>query len=246
MRQGCSKRPPPASGQDYVGGLSPPRRPYGGGTDNETARPRRRRRRQQTGTTIVIDILAATSNAHKVREMGTILAPAGVRLLSASEVGGIPDVIEDGATFRDNAMKKACEVAAATGRRVVADDSGLEVSALGGRPGVLSARYAGDGGNDGRNVRKLLGELAGVADRRARFVCVVAVADPGGLIGTAEGQVRGRIIHEPRGGGGFGYDPVFVPEGYEQTFAELPADVKNGLSHRGNALAAAVAQGLFW
>jgi XTP/dITP diphosphohydrolase len=193
----------------------------------------------------MLDILAATGNAHKVREMSAILAPAGVRLLSASEVGGIPEVIEDGVTFRDNAVKKACEVAAATGRTVVADDSGLEVGALGGEPGVLSARYAGEGGNDGRNVRKLLGRLEGVTDRRARFVCVIAVAGPGGLLGTAEGEVRGRILHAPQGTGGFGYDPVFVPDGYEQTFAELPAAVKNGMSHRGNALAAAVAQGLF-
>ena len=192
-----------------------------------------------------IDILAATGNAHKVREMSTILAPAGVRLLSAAEVGGIPEVIEDGATFRENAVKKACEVARATGRRVVADDSGLEVVALAGEPGVFSARYAGEGGNDGRNVRKLLGKLEGVTDRRARFVCVIAVADPGGLVGTAEGEVRGHIALAPRGTGGFGYDPVFVPEGYEQTFAELPAEIKNGMSHRGNALAAAVAQGLF-
>jgi XTP/dITP diphosphohydrolase len=191
------------------------------------------------------DILAATGNAHKVLEMSAILAPAGIRLLRPQDVGGIPEVIEDGASFRENAVKKACEIAAATGRRVVADDYGLEVAALGGEPGVLSARYAGAGGNDGRNVRKLLDRLAGVADRRARFVCVIAVADPTGLVGTAEGEVRGQIIAAPRGDGGFGYDPVFVPAGHEQTFAELPAALKNGMSHRGNALAAALAQGLF-
>ncbi len=192
-----------------------------------------------------IEILAATGNTHKVREMSAILAPAGVRLLSARDVGGIPDVVEDGATFRDNAVKKACAVAAATGRTVVADDSGLQVFALGGEPGVYSARYAGEGGNDGRNVRKLLRKLEGVTDRRARFVCVIAVATPDSLIGTAEGEVRGHIIHEPRGRGGFGYDPVFVPDGHDMTFAELPAETKNGMSHRGNALAAAVARGLF-
>jgi XTP/dITP diphosphohydrolase len=191
------------------------------------------------------DILAATGNVHKVREMSAILAPAGVRLLSAQDVGGIPEVEEDGLTFRDNAIKKACAVAAATGRRVVADDSGLEVEALGGEPGVRSARYAGAGGNDGRNVRKLLARLDGVTDRRARFVCVIAVADPDGLVGTAEGEVRGRISDAPRGSGGFGYDPVFVPAGHAQTFAELPAELKNGMSHRRNALAAALALGLF-
>jgi XTP/dITP diphosphohydrolase len=191
------------------------------------------------------EILAATGNAHKVREMSAILAPAGVRLLSAQEFGGIPDVVEDSTTFRGNALKKACAVALATGRTVVADDSGLEVAALGGEPGVYSARYAGEGGNDGRNVRKLLAKLEGVADRRARFVCVIAVATPSGPVGTAEGEVSGHIAYEPRGSGGFGYDPVFVPDGYEQTFAELPAQVKNGMSHRGRALAAALAQGLF-
>ena len=193
---------------------------------------------------IVLELLAATGNAHKVDEMRAILAPAGVRLLSARDVGGLPEVDEDGATFRENAIKKACAIAAATGRRVIADDSGLEVAALDGAPGVRSARYAGAGGNDGRNVAKLLAALDGRSDRRARFVCVVAVAGPEGLVGTAEGEVRGSIGDQPRGQGGFGYDPVFIPDGYEQTFAELPAEVKNAMSHSGRALAAALAQGL--
>ncbi len=193
---------------------------------------------------MALELLAATGNAHKVDEMRAILAPAGVRLLSARDVGGLPEVDEDGATFRDNAIKKACAIAAATGRRVIADDSGLEVVALDGAPGVRSARYAGEGGNDGRNVAKLLAALDGRSDRRARFVCVVAVAGPDGLVGTAEGEVRGRIGDQPRGQGGFGYDPVFIPDGYEQTFAELPAGIKNSMSHRGRALAAALAQGL--
>jgi XTP/dITP diphosphohydrolase len=129
---------------------------------------------------------------------------------------------------------------------VIADDSGLEVLALDGAPGVYSARYAGEGGNDGRNVVKLLGELRDVSDRRARFVCVIALATPEhGLVGTAEGEVRGTIAQAPKGNGGFGYDPVFVPDGYTQTFAELPADVKNSLSHRGNALKKAVRDRLF-
>ncbi len=190
-------------------------------------------------------IVAATGNAHKVEEIQAILAPLGIEVLSAKAVGGMPDVVEDGDTFAANAIKKAVEAARALGRPVLADDSGLEVFALGGEPGIYSARYAGEGGNDGRNVRKLLGRLDGQTDRAARFVCVIALASPAGLIGTAEGEVRGHIIHEPRGDGGFGYDPVFVPEGFTQTFAELPGEVKNRLSHRGNALQNAVASGLF-
>lgn len=192
-----------------------------------------------------LEILAATGNRHKIEEMAAILAPHGIRLLSAADVGGIPDVVEDGSTFCENASKKACEVAAAKGMAVIADDSGLEVRALDGAPGVYSARYAGPGGNDGRNVARLLHELAAVYDRRARFVCVIALAVPDGLVGTAEGEVRGHIVDAPRGHGGFGYDPVFVPDGFDLTFAELPPEVKNGMSHRGNALVRALSQGLF-
>lgn len=193
-----------------------------------------------------MDIVAATGNQHKVREMQQILGPLGIHVLGAAEAGGMPEVVEDGATFRENAVKKAVECARVLGQSVIADDSGLEVQALGGAPGVVSARYAGEGGNDGRNVRKLLGELRDAADRRARFVCVIALVTPdAGLVGTAEGEVRGAITEGPRGDGGFGYDPVFVPDGYSETFAELPAEVKNRLSHRGNALKAAVRNGLF-
>jgi XTP/dITP diphosphohydrolase len=190
-------------------------------------------------------IIAATGNAHKVEEMQAILAPLGIDVLSAKTVGGMPDVVEDGDTFTANAVKKAVEAAHALGCTVLADDSGLEVFSLGGEPGIYSARYACEGGNDGRNVQKLLGKLAGSDDRDARFVCVIALASPDGLIGTAEGEVRGRIVDAPRGSGGFGYDPVFVPDGYAETFAELPGEVKNQLSHRGNALQKAVASGLF-
>ena len=122
---------------------------------------------------------------------------------------------------------------------------GRDMMALGGAPGVHSARYAGEGGNDGRNLRKLLANLEGVTDRQARFVTVVALALPDGTVRTAEGTVNGTIIHEARGTGGFGYDPAFVPDGYDKTFAELPAETKNALSHRANALKNAVAQGLF-
>ena len=190
-------------------------------------------------------VVAATGNRHKIEEMQAILAPLGVCVMGSSEAGGMPEVVEDGATFRENAVKKALAGAKAWQRVVLADDSGLEVLALAGRPGVHSARYAGEGGNDGRNLAKLLREMHGVADRRARFVAVIAVAGPDGLVGTAEGEVRGILAEAARGEGGFGYDPAFVPDGFDVTFGEVPAEVKNRLSHRANALRAAVQAGLF-
>ena len=170
------------------------------------------------------EILVASGNLHKIREMQAILAPHGIKLLSPQEAGGIPEVIEDGTSFAENAIKKALETARASGRTVLADDSGLEVEALHGEPGIYSARYAGEGGNDGRNVQKLLLKLQGCDMRRARFVCVIAVATAEGLIGTAEGEIKGQITRSPAGTGGFGYDPVFIPDGFQNTFAELPEE----------------------
>ena len=182
-------------------------------------------------------IIAATGNPHKLVEMRQILAPLGIEVVGADEVGGMPPVVEDGATFLENAIKKAVEGARALKAMVLADDSGLEVEALGGEPGVYSARYAGEGGNDGRNLAKLLRKMEGVANRAARFVCVIVIAKPDGtILCTARGEVRGRIAEAARGQGGFGYDPGFIPEGYDKTFGELPAEVKNRLSHRANAL----------
>ena len=186
------------------------------------------------------EIVLATGNRHKVQEVSEILAPLGIHVISADEAGGMPDVVEDAGTFAGNAAKKALECARHLNRTVLADDSGLEVFALNGEPGVYSARYAGEGGNDGRNVVKLLGKLKGIEDRSARFVCVIALASPDGVIGTAEGEVRGRIAQQPAGNGGFGYDPVFIPDGFNQTFGELPQETKNRLSHRANALKAAL------
>ena len=186
------------------------------------------------------EIVLATGNRHKVQEVSEILAPLGIHVISAEEAGGMPDVVEDAGTFAGNASKKALECARHLNRTVLADDSGLEVFALNGEPGVYSARYAGEGGNDGRNVVKLLGKLEGIKDRSARFVCVIALASPDGVIGTAEGEVRGHIAHQPAGNGGFGYDPVFIPDGFTQTFGELPQETKNRLSHRANALKAAL------
>jgi len=190
------------------------------------------------------EILAATGNEHKLEEIGAILAPCGIRVLGARDVGGIPDVVEDGTTFEANAIKKAVTVAAATGRWVLADDSGLEVAALGGEPGIYSARYAGEPTSDEANVQKLLQRLLDATDRRARFVCVVACATADGVVGIAHGQVRGAITLAPRGSSGFGYDPVFVPLGYDRTFAEMPEQLKNGMSHRSEALRSALATGL--
>ncbi len=192
-----------------------------------------------------MEIVAATGNAHKLREMRGILGPLGLQVLGPAEVGGIPEVVEDADTFEGNAMKKALSAAQATGRHAMADDSGLEVFSLGGEPGVYSARYAGEDADDATNLQKLLGRLAGAVDREARFVCVVALASPDGVLGTASGEIRGRIIHTPRGENGFGYDPVFVPEGHSQTFAELSEAEKNCMSHRARALQAASDADLF-
>ena len=190
-------------------------------------------------------ILAATGNRGKLREFKEILEPLGFEIIGPDDVGGIPDVVEDRDTFEGNAVKKAVEVAAAKKCLVLADDSGLEVDALGGAPGVYSARYSGEDSNDARNVQKLLAELPADADRGAHFTCVLAIADATGVLGTARGEVTGRIIDAPRGSNGFGYDPVFVPDGHEQTFAELASEVKNGMSHRANALQAAIDAKLF-
>ncbi len=183
-------------------------------------------------------IVAATGNRHKIIEMRQILKNMGYDVIGANEVGEMPDVVEDAGTFEGNAKKKALETAQALNCTVMADDSGLEVLALNGEPGVYSARYAGENGNDGRNLKKLMDKMEGVTDRRARFVCVIAVASPEGIIAVSRGEVNGRIALEPAGEGGFGYDPGFIPDGYDKTFGELPQEVKNNLSHRAEALKA--------
>ncbi len=190
-------------------------------------------------------IAIATGNKHKIEEIAAILKPLGYTVISADELGGLPDDIAENAdTFRENALIKARACAKHWNKTVLADDSGLVVDALDGLPGVHSARYAGEGGNDGRNLDKLLRNMEGVENRAARFVTVIAIVTPDGKESTAEGTVEGRIIHEKRGTGGFGYDPSFVPDGETLTFAELPAEAKNSMSHRANALKNAVKLGL--
>lgn len=182
-------------------------------------------------------LLVATRNRHKLEEIRQIFALPGLELLAADDVPGLPeDVVEDADTFEGNALKKARELCRASGLWTLADDSGLEVAALGNAPGVFSARYAGEPCSYPANNAKLLRELEGIVDRSARFRCVIALCAPDGGEWTVEGFCLGRIIGEARGQNGFGYDPLFVPDGYEQTFAELDAATKNRLSHRGHAL----------
>lgn len=184
-------------------------------------------------------ILIASRNAHKIQEIREIFDLPGVEWVSTAEFPDLHDVVEDGDTFEANALKKATELARATGLWALADDSGLEVTALGNAPGVWSARYAGEPCNHANNNAKLLRELAGKSDRSARFRCVAALSDPTGRAETVSGFCPGRIVDALRGAQGFGYDPLFVPDGYDRTFAEMGNEQKNKLSHRGRALALA-------
>ena len=181
-------------------------------------------------------IVLATHNRDKLKEIRRLLDPAQFELLTLDDFDDFPEIEEDGATLEENALKKAREVYRATGLLSVADDTGLEVDALGGRPGVYSSRFAGENASYADNVRKLLEEMKDVPpdERTARFRCVVAIVD-GRRETTVEGICEGRITTEPRGQGGFGYDPVFwVPEA-GKTFAEMSAEEKNAVSHRGRA-----------
>ncbi|HET6515627.1 MAG TPA: XTP/dITP diphosphatase [Thermodesulfovibrionales bacterium] len=185
-----------------------------------------------------MELVIATRNKKKVEEIRRILEGIPIVLYTLDDFPDCPEVEEDAGSFEGNAIKKAVAVAAYAGKPALSDDSGLEVYALGGAPGVLSARYAGEGADDRKNIAKLLAELHDVDDseRGARFVCCIALAFPGGPVETFEGNVGGRIGRDQRGFNGFGYDPVFYPEGHGRTFAEMGADEKDGLSHRGRAL----------
>ena len=191
-------------------------------------------------------VLVATTNPGKVRELASILAGLPVELVGLAELDGAPglssppEVEETGDTFMANALLKARTYAAWSGLGALADDSGLEVDVLGGAPGVYSARYAGPGAGDAANLAKLLAAIAGVpeAERTARFRCAAVLADPDGRTWRAEAAWEGRLLDRPRGSGGFGYDPVFVPDGWERTSAEVSAATKNAASHRARAFAA--------
>jgi XTP/dITP diphosphohydrolase len=187
----------------------------------------------------VLELVIATRNSHKTAEFAALLAPE----FSVRDLRSLPDapeVEETGDTFEANAVLKALAASHMTDALVVGDDSGLEVGALSGAPGIYSARYAGTNATDAENVTKLLAELSRtrVANAPARFRSVLAIAQSGAVLQTLAGDVRGTILHAPRGSSGFGYDPVFVPEGFSRTFAELGPEIKNRISHRARAIAA--------
>jgi XTP/dITP diphosphohydrolase len=181
-----------------------------------------------------VRLVLATRNEHKLRELGQLMRPY--------ELDPLPEDVrlppETGTTFADNALGKARAAAAATGRTAIADDSGIEAAALGGAPGVWSARFAGEGATDEENLAKLLREVPPDGDTRVAYVCAIACVEPGGREHVVHGRCEGRLTHGPRGTGGFGYDPAFVPDDYpddDRTMAELSPDEKDAISHRGRA-----------
>jgi XTP/dITP diphosphohydrolase len=189
----------------------------------------------------VSTLLLATRNAHKLTELSRILTTAGVSgltVIGLADVPDFPEAPETGATFEENALAKARDAVTATGLPSIADDSGIAVDALNGMPGVLSARWAGRARDDDANLRLVLEQLEDVPDERrgGAFVCAAAFVTPEGKETIVRGEWRGTVIRAPRGANGFGYDPIFVPEGYEVTSAELPPEEKDRQSHRGRAL----------
>lgn len=184
-------------------------------------------------------LVLATQNTKKLEELQALLDLPVTDVMCALDIPGLPEIVEDGQTFHENAVKKAVTLARLTGCWALADDSGLEVEALNGAPGVYSARYAGEPVNYAANNQKLMKALHGESNRRARFRCVIALSSPQGETRCVEGTCAGVIIDSLKGQQGFGYDPLFQPDGFNQTFAEMEATDKNRISHRGRALAAA-------
>ncbi|GAA0434703.1 MAG: XTP/dITP diphosphatase [Bacillota bacterium] len=183
-------------------------------------------------------IIIATKNKGKANEFKEFFKPYNLKALSLNDLEDLPDVEETGETFKENAALKAEEIASILSLPVLADDSGLVIDALDGRPGVYSARYAGEHKDDQLNMEKVLSELRGIpeAKRTARFVCVLAIASPGSKTRFYTGYCEGRIADNQYGENGFGYDPIFIPKGYQQTMAQLSSDKKNQISHRRNAI----------
>jgi len=180
-------------------------------------------------------ILIASNNKKKLKELKEILGRE-FSVVSLKEAGIEVDVVEDAGTFAGNAMKKAVEIADLSDMLTLADDSGLCVNALGGRPGVYSARYAGEDKNDYKNNTKLLSDLEGIDERSAKFVSVICIASAEGALGLFRGEVEGAISHEMKGEKGFGYDPIFVPKGFDISFAQMDSRQKNAISHRKKAI----------
>jgi XTP/dITP diphosphohydrolase len=184
-------------------------------------------------------IVFATKNEGKVREITEMIDRTDIELVSLNHFAALPEIVEDGATYLENALKKARIVSEFTGETVLADDSGLQVNVLKGEPGVYSARYAGEGATDEENNAKLLARLKNIPEdkRTASFFCALVLYDRDGRYASFEAEWRGRIIDEGRGTNGFGYDPIFLDPKFNKTAAELPPDIKNKISHRGQAFA---------
>ena len=184
-------------------------------------------------------IIAATQNVHKIKEMEAITKKFGMEIISQKEVGlGAVDIVEDGDSFEENSAIKAKTICRMTGKPAIADDSGLAVDVLNGAPGIYSARYAGEDADDSKNNAKLLNALRDVpaAERTGKYVSVITLAFPDGRTLVARGECTGKLLFSPRGEGGFGYDPLFVPDGSDKTFAQMSEEEKNKISHRAKAL----------
>lgn len=189
---------------------------------------------------MIKEVVLATGNEGKIREFSRLLEGVFDKITSLRDLESPPEVVEDGATFRENALKKAHAIARYSGKPALADDSGLAVDALGGSPGVYSARYAGEEATDRDNIKKLLRELEGAQDRKAQFVCCLALVTPAGDEIVVTGTCEGVISDEPAGKGGFGYDPVFYLPELGKTMAEIPPELKNKISHRARAAEALI------
>jgi len=181
-------------------------------------------------------LLVASRNKHKLEEIRAIFNMPDITLIGANDIPGLPEVTEDGSSFQANAVKKAVTLAMSSRMWTIADDSGLEVDALGGAPGIHSARYAGEPVDYAANNTKLLKEMEGITLRSARFWCIISLSSPSGRAQIVEAKCEGRIINEIRGKEGFGFDPLFMPEGYDHTFAEMDSRLKNMISHRALAM----------